>query len=142
MSVRRVYQAGAVTALALTAFLAVPLETARAQDAEAGAQVFRRCAACHTTEEGGPNRNGPNLFGVIGSTSAARDNGFNYSSALREAALEWNDDNLDQWLTKPKAFAPGTKMSFGGFKKPGDRAAVIASLISLGGAPAALSGTE
>ena len=99
MSVRRVVKAGAVAVLAFSAYLAAAPETAHAQDADEGARVFRRCAACHTTEAGGPNRAGPNLFGVIGATSAARDTGFNYSPALREAALEWNDDNLDQWLT-------------------------------------------
>lgn len=93
--------------------IAVGAGSALAQDPDEGANVFRRCAACHTVEEGGANRVGPNLFGVIGATSGARDNGFNYSPALREAALTWDDSNLDQWLANPRAFVKGARMPLG-----------------------------
>ncbi len=123
------------SALALTAFLAaplglvppglVPIGTAYAQDD--GARLFRRCTSCHTTEQGGANKAGPNLWGVVGATSAARDTGFNYSPALREAALEWNDETLDQWLADPRAFVPGSRMPIG-IARPEQRQALIAYL--------------
>ena len=109
---------------------------------EAGQKLFKKkCKVCHSTDKGGKNKIGPNLYGVVGHPIGGHE-GYSFSEALKGHGGVWTIETLDQWLTKPKAFAPGTKMSFGGFKKPGDRAAVIAYLISLGGAPAALAGTE
>lgn len=109
---------------------------------EAGQKLFKKkCKVCHSADQGGKNKIGPNLYGVVGHPIGGHE-GYSYSGALKGHGGVWTIETLDQWLTKPKAFAPGTKMSFGGFKKPGDRAAVIAYLISLGGAPAALAGTE
>ncbi len=111
---------------ATAALLAGPAHAAG--DAEEGAKVFRRCAVCHTAEEGGPNKIGPNLWGVIGSTSGTRSTGFRYSKALRDAALAWNDDTLDQWITGPRELVPGTRMTFPGLPDAQEREDVIAYL--------------
>ncbi len=89
--------------------------------------VFKKCAACHNAEKGGPNQLGPNLWGVIGEP-IGQGRGFAFSDALAKKGGTWNWDNLSQWLTSPKAFAAGTKMTFAGLGNPQDRANVIAFL--------------
>ncbi|MGP1283633.1 MAG: c-type cytochrome [Parasphingopyxis sp.] len=91
---------------------------------EQGEAVFRRCASCHTINEGGANGIGPNLWGKIGRDIASVP-GFSYSSALSEMEGSWNFDNMSDWLARPAAFAQGTTMSFAGLSDPLDRAAVI-----------------
>lgn len=93
-------------------------------DAARGEKVFGKCKSCHTVNEGGKNRVGPNLWGVVGRPKASIP-GFAYSEALRKLGGEWTYAALFQFLAKPKAYAPGTKMSFAGLKKPEDQAAVI-----------------
>ena len=105
-----------------------------AADQAAGKKVFKKCKACHTTEQGGKNRVGPNLWNVVGGPKAHAD-GFSYSDAITGLGGDWTYADLDAYLTKPKDFAPGTKMSFAGLKKPEDRAAVISYLRSLSDAP-------
>jgi cytochrome c len=97
-------------------------------DPAAGEQVFKKCAACHNADKGGANQLGPNLWGVIGEPIGKGANGFAFSDALSGKGGTWNWDNLAEWLTSPKAFAPGTKMTFAGLGKPEDRANVIAFL--------------
>ena len=89
--------------------------------------MFKKCAACHNAEKGGPNQLGPNLWGVLGEP-IGQGRGFAFSDALAKKGGTWNWDNLSQWLTSPKAFAPGTKMTFAGLGNPQDRANVIAFL--------------
>jgi cytochrome c len=96
-------------------------------DPQAGAQVFKKCGACHNATKGGPNAVGPNLWGVVGRTHASLPN-FAYSDALKSKPGAWDWDNLGAWLKSPKAYAPGTKMTFAGLSKPEDRANVIAYL--------------
>ncbi|QLC24990.1 cytochrome c family protein [Parasphingopyxis algicola] len=91
---------------------------------EQGEAVFRRCASCHTINEGGASGIGPNLWGKIGRDIASVP-GFNYSGALSEIEGSWNFDNMSDWLARPAAFAQGTTMSFAGLSDPLDRAAVI-----------------
>jgi cytochrome c len=97
-------------------------------DPAAGEQVFKKCATCHNADKGGPNALGPNLWGVLGEPIGKGANGFAFSTALSGKGGNWNWDNLSEWLTSPKAFAPGTKMTFAGLSKPEDRANVIAFL--------------
>jgi cytochrome c len=105
-----------------------PIEAYLAKaDAAKGADVFKKCAACHNAEKGGPNMVGPNLWGVLGEP-IGQGKGFAFSDALAKKGGTWNWDNLSQWLTSPKAFAPGTKMTFAGLGNPQDRANVIAYL--------------
>ncbi|HET8750403.1 MAG TPA: cytochrome c family protein [Sphingomicrobium sp.] len=97
-------------------------------DPAKGQQVFNKCMACHNAAKGGANQLGPNLWGVIGLPIAEDRGGFAFSDALKKVGGTWNWDNLSQWLTSPKTFAPGTKMTFAGLSKPEDRADVIAFL--------------
>jgi len=96
-------------------------------DAAAGAKVFRKCKACHRVEADGGNGVGPNLHGVVGRVIASHD-GFNYSDALKGKDGAWTYEQLNAFLTKPKDWAPGTKMAFPGLRKDADRANVIAYL--------------
>jgi cytochrome c len=97
-------------------------------DPAAGEQTFKKCAACHNADKGGANQLGPNLWGVLGEPIGKGAAGFAFSEALAGKGGTWNWDNLSEWLSNPKKFAPGTKMTFAGLSKPEDRAAVIAFL--------------
>ena len=99
-------------------------------DPAAGEKVFRKCKACHTVEEDGPSRVGPNLYGNVGASVAAVD-GFRYSGALTDHGGDWTPDRLAAFLATPRKAVPGTKMSFAGLRKPEDQADVIAYLASL-----------
>jgi len=111
---------GAAAEQPIEAFLATA-------DAAKGADVFKKCAACHNADKGGANAVGPNLWGVLGEP-VGQGRGFSFSPALSSKGGNWNWDNLSQWLTSPKAFAPGTKMTFAGISNPQDRANVMAFL--------------
>lgn len=94
-------------------------------DAAAGEKVFAKCKACHTVDPGGANGIGPNLAGVAGASVAGKA-GFAFSDALKGKGGVWDDATLDAWLTNPRAFAAGNKMTFAGLSNPQDRADVIA----------------
>ena len=112
-----------------------PIETYLAKaDPAKGQQVFNKCMACHNADKGGANQLGPNLWDVIGEP-IGQGKGFAFSDALSKKGGTWNWDNLSQWLTSPRAFAPGTKMTFAGLGSPQDRADVIAFLNSHSDAP-------
>jgi cytochrome c len=109
-------------AKAAAMLLALSAGSAAAQ--EQGDQVFKRsCAVCHTTEAG-KNKIGPSLAGIVGRKAGATE-GFSYSDANRKSGIVWDAATLDQYLTDPRKFMPGTKMVFIGLKKPEDRKAVI-----------------
>jgi cytochrome c len=101
---------------------------------ERGQGSTKVCAACHTFQKGGPNSQGPNLYGVVGRTRASVP-GFAYSDAMKAKGGEWTVDDLNKFLTSPKDFVPGTKMNFPGFSKGGQRADVISYLNSLADNP-------
>lgn len=104
-------------------------------DAAEGEKIFKQCAACHTADKGGANRIGPNLYGVIGS-HLAEVQGFAFSKALEGLKDKtWTYEELNKWLAKPQAYAPGTKMTFAGLRKPEQRADVIAFLRSKSDSP-------
>ena len=95
-------------------------------DIDKGAKVFRKCKACHKVEAG-KNGVGPSLHGIVGRDIASVD-GYKYSDALMEKGGKWDVEALNAFLLKPKDWAPGTKMAFGGLRKEADRASVIAWL--------------
>ena len=104
-------------------------------DAQKGADVFKKCTACHNAEKGGANALGPNLWGVVGEAIGQGAGGFAFSDALKGKGGNWDLAKLNEWLTSPKAYAPGTKMTFAGLSKPEDRANVIAYLNQQGDHP-------
>src|SRR5207244_7122360 len=103
-------------------------------DPAKGQQIFNKCMACHNADKGGANQLGPNLWGVLGEP-IGQGKGFAFSDPLSKKGGTWNWDNLSQWLTSPRAFAPGTKMTFAGLGNPQDRANVIAFLNQHSDAP-------
>jgi cytochrome c len=101
-------------------------------DVAAGEKVFAKCAACHTVNQGGANGIGPNLFGTVGEAIGQGKGGFAFSEALKGKGGNWTFEALDHWLTSPREFAPGTKMTFAGLGNPADRANLIAWLNTQG----------
>ena len=97
------------------------------------------CVACHTFTEGGKAGLGPNLYGVVGGPKAHME-GYAYSAGMKAKGGTWTFAELNQWLTKPSAFVPGTKMTFAGIKDSSQRADVIAYLDSLAATPVPLPG--
>jgi cytochrome c len=110
-------------------------------EAAGGAYAKKVCAACHTFDEGGKAGIGPNLYGVVGGPEAHMQ-GFNYSDALKSKKGTWTFDLLNQWLYRPAAFAPGTRMTFTGIGNAKDRANVILYLRSLSHNPEPLPSPE
>lgn len=102
-----------------------------------GKKVARKCVACHTMNQGGKKKIGPNLWNMVNAAKAG-NSGFRYSAALKGKGGKWTYEDLNAFLASPKSFAKGTKMAFAGIKKAGDRAALIKYLRSLSTAPAPL----
>jgi len=119
-------------ALAAALVVLVPSMAMAGGDAEHGKKVFKKCKACHYADKE-KNKVGPYLKGVVGRKTASIE-GFKYSPAMKAKGAEglvWTEENLDKYLTKPKAFVPKNKMSFNGLKKEKDRADVIEYLKSM-----------
>jgi cytochrome c len=115
-----------------------PVETLLASASiEKGQQIGKQCQACHTFEKGGPNRVGPNLWGVVGRPRAS-EAGFNYSAAMKAKGGAWTFDELYKFLANPRGYIPGTNMTFAGLSRPEQRADVIDFLHTLSDSPMAL----
>ena len=89
-----------------------------------GEKVFKKCAACHSIKSGGGNKIGPALYNVVGRKVASL-NDYKYSKALVEYDKNWNFEELNGFLLKPKDWIKGTKMAYAGLRKEKDRASVI-----------------
>lgn len=98
-----------------------------AADPSEGPALFRKCSACHKVEAGA-NGAGPYLHNIVGREVGTASGYSGYSGALSEAADVWTPENLNAFLTNPKAFASGTTMNFAGFNDVEDRANIIAWL--------------
>lgn len=112
-------------------------------DVKTGDQfVHRVCVACHTFDKGGKPGVGPNLYGVVGGPHD-HEAGFNYSPAMEKfKGQPWTFDALNEWLFKPSAYAPGTRMTFAGIPNDKQRADVIAYLRTLSDNPVPLPKPE
>jgi cytochrome c len=102
-------------------------------DAGRGERVFAKCAACHTINAGGASGVGPNLHATMGAP-LAHVAGFAYSEALRGKGGNWTWEAMSEWLRSPRAFAPGTKMTFAGLSDPQDRADLMVYMNAQGSA--------
>lgn len=100
-------------------------------DAAKGAEVFKKCAACHTITSGGANGIGPNLWGAMGKAHG-HVAGFAYSDALKGVPGNWDFKAMDAWITSPRKYAPGTKMTFAGLGNAQDRANLLVYLNAQG----------
>ena len=110
-------------------------------DVAAGQAAFRKCTACHTAEEGGANRVGPNLYDVVNRPIASHE-GFKYSAAMTAfsegGSVHWDYEHLSGFLQSPKAYISGTAMAFAGIRNIQEEANLIAYLRSLSADPAPL----
>ncbi|QYO77392.1 c-type cytochrome [Devosia salina] len=112
--------------------------------AERGASAVRKCQSCHTFGEGEANKQGPNLYGIVGNNQAHLE-GFAYSDILMQhhnEGLTWTYENLNTFLTNPKGYAPGTKMGFAGVRSPEERADILAYLQTLSASPVPFPAAE
>lgn len=105
-----------------------------AADLAAGEAQSKKCTACHTFTQGGPNRVGPNLWDIVGAKHAHAE-GFAYSDAIKSKPGNWDYEELNHFLASPRTYAPGTKMAFAGLPRVADRAALIAYLRTLSASP-------
>lgn len=108
------------------AALPAPYNTA---DYAKGRRTFKLCSSCHTLQEGAGDLVGPNLYGLFGRKAGAVES-FQYSKAVEESDIVWTPEHVDEWLASPRDYLKGNRMSFSGVRRPADRTAVIAYIMS------------
>ena len=124
------YQIESVTTVASTVSAETSLEVGNimaifaSTSAAEGAKVFKKCAACHSIAEGGKNKIGPALWGVLGRQAGSLPD-YKYSKAMAAHGKKWSFEEMNGFLIKPKDWIKGTKMSYAGLKSEKERAAVI-----------------
>ena len=124
------YQVASVTTVASTASAETSSETGNimaifaSTSATEGEKVFKKCAACHSIAQGGKNKIGPALWGVIGRQVGSLPD-YKYSKAMAAHGKKWSFEEMNGFLIKPKDWIKGTKMSYAGLKSEKERAAVI-----------------
>jgi len=92
---------------------------------ERGAKLYKRCQSCHTLEQDGRHKVGPNMWNLYGSTAGVRE-GFAYSKAMKESGIIWTDETISAYIENPRKYMPGNRMSYVGLRKAEDREAVLA----------------
>ena len=124
------YQVASVTTVASTSSAETSSETGNimaifaSTSAAEGEKVFKKCAACHSIAEGGKNKIGPALWGVLGRQAGSLPD-YKYSKAMAAYGKKWSFEEMNGFLIKPKDWIKGTKMSYAGLKSEKERAAVI-----------------
>ena len=114
--------------IALVVSLAcIPVPSLAAADAARGSQLFRQCAACHSTTAG-EHMTGPSLAHVLNRKAASARDFLRYSEALKRSGVTWNETALDAWLAAPEKFIPGNAMTFPGVRDAQARQDLIAYL--------------
>jgi len=110
-------------------------------DPKKGEAIFKKCQACHSGEKGGPNKVGPNLYGVVGRPVASHE-GFNYSAGMKAHGGNWTYEALDAFVHNPKQATPGTIMAFAGLAGAQDRADLLVYLRTLSDSPVPLPAAQ
>lgn len=115
------------TTLAVVVAVFLASGAAQAGDAEKGKKVFKKCSACHLVDKE-KHKTGPHLVNLFGREAGSLESYKKYSKAIKASGIIWDEETLDGFLTKPKAYLKGTRMAYAGLKKEADRANVIAYL--------------
>ncbi|MCI4677510.1 cytochrome c family protein [Rhodoblastus acidophilus] len=132
--------AGPVKKAAAPVATPLPVLLAKA-DPKKGEALAKVCATCHNFKEGAGAKVGPDLWGVVGRPKGSVA-GFGYSDAMKKKGGDWTFADINEFITNPKAFVPGTKMGFGGEANPEKRADIIAFLRTLSEKPVPLPPTK
>jgi cytochrome c len=111
----------------------LPVRLASA-DATKGQSAAKKCTACHSFEKGGPNKVGPDLYGIVGRPKGGHA-GFSYSAAMKAKGGNWTYEDLDQFIHAPKSYVQGTIMAFAGVPSGAERADILAYLRTLSDQP-------
>lgn len=119
-----------VKSMAVVAVAGLLASQAQADDAKHGAEVFQRCAICHSNTKGAGAKIGPNLFGVVGRKAGTMPD-FSYSAAMKGSGITWTPDKLAAYVEHPQQVVPGNRMAFAGITSKSDAEELVEYLATL-----------